>query len=350
VIGWVIRSIYQVPDHAEEVHQTRTADGWRIALSRYLAHDGAPTPADAGLRRHPVLIIPGLAANRFSVDLSPDASLPQYLSGRGFDCWVMETRGNGRSESPSFLGNRSYDWCVDEYCRQDLPAAIDAIRRITGAKRVHLIGHSLGGIMSFGYLGCGDPGAVKSVTSIGASLDYCVAPSDYEVALPFTFLGATLPAIPIGPVATLLAPLGARGPSRFDEFNIWYPNVEPAMYRRLQAISFHIVPSAVLVQLAGSFEKGGGGLRTRDRRTKYLDLMAGVDVPVMAVAGARDRQCPPAAAEDTLLRAGRGPRTLLVFGKSHGQQEDYAHFDLLMGKRAHLEVYPGLAGFLEAHD
>lgn len=342
-----IRKLYATEDRAEEVHYARTRDGWEIALSRYLPHDGAPRGAT---RNFPVVIIPGLAANRFSVDLAPEASLPQFLSGFGFDCFVMEARGVGRSERPGWLGTRGFDWCLDHHVRQDVPAAVAEVLRLTGRERVHLVGHSMGGIISYAFLATGGAPRVQSVTVIGSSLDYSESPSDFHRVTHLVWLAHTLRAVPIGPVATLLAPLSARRASRLDELNIWPSNTEPALYRRLQAIAFHPVPGALLAQLATAFERGGGGLRTRDKSVRYLEELRDVDVPILAVAGTKDRQCPPDAAESTLLRAGRAHRELRTFGLAHGQPDEYGHFDLLMGKRAQTEVMPVIEAWLQTHD
>jgi hypothetical protein len=51
----------------------------------------------------------------------------------------------------------------------------------------------------------------------------------------------------------------------------------------------------LLMQLASVLEPGG--LCSVDGRIRYLDALRGKDVPVLALAGDRDRQCPPEVAK-----------------------------------------------------
>ena len=60
------------------------------------------------------------------------------------------------------------------------------------------------------------------------------------------------------------------------------------------------------------------------------------------------------AAKDAEYRAlefGRaGTPVAWQAGKSHGEVDDYGHFDLLMGRRAQSEVFPHIDRFLDEND
>ncbi|MFC1611811.1 alpha/beta fold hydrolase, partial [Myxococcota bacterium] len=110
-------------------------DGVRLAVHR-VRPDSRDGPA--------VMLLHGLASNRRAFHF-PGRSLAEWLAGRGFDCYLPELRGCGESERPAF------DWWIDEYLCQDLPAIIDAIRLRNGNVQIHWVGHSLGGLLLLCY-------------------------------------------------------------------------------------------------------------------------------------------------------------------------------------------------------
>lgn len=315
-----------------------TTDGFGVSLTRYPPRD------DRGVRRRPVLLCGGLAANRFSFDLGEGASLARHLAEHGWDVWVMELRAHGRSPTPWY--GWWYGWGLDEHVERDLPAAVDAVRDATGAPDVHFVGHSLGGILMYAHAARGGD-RLRSGVAVGASLDYTGSSSWFHRVDQLAFLRAVLRAVPIGFFAAVTSPLAARGPSRLDEFNIHWGNIDPPLYRRLNAIGFHTVSAKVLAQLATAFRPGG----LRDGRgAPYVDGLGDTTLPILAVAGTVDRQCPPAAARQTLEAVGHDDTRLAVFGEAHGHGDDYAHIDLLLGLRAREEVYPVIEQWLESHD
>lgn len=77
---------------ADELHYVAVPNSdWRLALWRYL-----PSPA-APQRNHPLLLLSGIGTNAIGYDLSPESSFARYMSGQGFDTWVLEVRGAGLS-------------------------------------------------------------------------------------------------------------------------------------------------------------------------------------------------------------------------------------------------------------
>lgn len=331
-----VRRYYRIHSSEDEQHHATTGDGFGVALARY-------RPREAS-RRHPVLLCGGLAANRFSYDLGGDKSFARHLADEGFDVWVMELRVHGRSRWKWPL---RWGWDLDEHATEDVPAAIEAVRSATGADSVQLVGHSMGGILLYVHLSLGG-GGVRSGVAIGSSLDYSSSMSWFHHVKGLAWLRHLLPAAPIGFVSTVTAPFAARGRSKLDEFNVWYSNIHPPDYRRLTAVTFHSVSTRVLAQLATAFDPGG--LCSWDRSVRYIDGLRTVKTPVLIVGGTVDRQCPPEAARRTLDALGCEDKELALFGRAHGQADEYAHFDLLMGKRAREEVYPVITRWLIRHD
>lgn len=321
----------------DELQFTRTEDGWTLALSRWRPR--------AAARRSPVLLLHGLAASRETFDPDPRFSLARHLCGRGYDVWALELRGHGRSERPSLFGAHRYGWGFEHYLRRDLPAALAHLRAAAGGREPHWIGHSMGGILALAHLACG--GAARSVTTIASSLDYSGSGSGFHKVTGLKPLFARLPLVPAGPLAFLSAPLALRFPSPIDRFFVEAENVDAEVYRRWLTRGVHTISAPVLAQLVSAFDPGG--LRT-SAGDQYQRALSRVKVPVLLLAGDRDRQCPPAAAAASYGALGAADKKLALFGPEHGHAGHYGHIDLVLGLRAAAEVYPHIDAWLDAHD
>ncbi|XP_040996488.1 uncharacterized protein LOC121242643 isoform X2 [Juglans microcarpa x Juglans regia] len=77
---------------ADELHYVSVPNSdWTLALWRYLpSHKARP-------RNHPLLLLSGVGTNAIGYDLSPESSFARYMSGQGFDTWILEVRGAGLS-------------------------------------------------------------------------------------------------------------------------------------------------------------------------------------------------------------------------------------------------------------
>ncbi|MBX3249686.1 MAG: alpha/beta fold hydrolase [Myxococcales bacterium] len=333
-------------ERAREVHFVRTRDGWHLALSRY---------GERPTRRHPVLLVPGLAANRFSWDLDAERSVAAHLAGLGFDVFVLELRGHGRSEHPrrrvtlpaelerrgraqSRGAARSWDWGFHDYVREDVDAALGAVRVLSGAAAVHGVGHSMGGMSLAMRAAARDP-RLKSLATIASALDYSGTKSIFHVAKRFTWAARILPHVPLGPIASKLSPVALSMKNPIDAVNVWYANIEVERYRRLVALGFHVIPSPVLTDLAAAFDAPG----LADEAGPSVPRLPGT-YPVLSIAGTRDVQCAPDAA------ARHAGGEAVAFGRAHGHREEYGHFDLLVGTHAPAEVWPVLAEWLTSND
>src|SRR4051812_34728882 len=138
-----------------------TADGWRLAVHHWAAK-GRP-------RRHPILMVHGLGANRLHLDLDERHSIARAARSRGFDVFVLELRGAGLSISPGGQDRATFQWGFGDYMQMDLPPVINTVLERTGASAVHGLGHSMGGMLFYAY-GVKQPPELRSIITIGAPL------------------------------------------------------------------------------------------------------------------------------------------------------------------------------------
>ncbi|XP_050224522.1 uncharacterized protein LOC126674165 isoform X2 [Mercurialis annua] len=81
---------------ADELHYVSVPNSdWRLALWRYFPSSQAPP------RNHPLLLLSGVGTNAIGYDLSHGSSFARYMSGQGFETWILEVRGAGLSVQES---------------------------------------------------------------------------------------------------------------------------------------------------------------------------------------------------------------------------------------------------------
>lgn len=306
-------------------------DGLRLSMHRVCPR---------GSSRGAVLLLHGLACGSVGFHY-PGRSLAHYLAERGYDCYLPELRGHGSSERPP-----NFQWDLDDYLEHDIPAVLGAILERSGQSRVHWIGHSMGGLLLLfqGILRPDSP--IASGQAIGSALDYRVGATGFSALLSLRPLLDLVPSVPYGLAMHVVSPLLARVPDPASGFNFWHSNVEPAVTRRLSASVFHSIPSSLLRSLSTTFEPGG--FRTRDGSLRFLDEARRFKVPTRLLAASRDKQVSVDAVRHTATVLG-GRAEVRVHGKEHGDADDYGHFDLIVGRRAKDEVWPGLAAWLDEH-
>ena len=125
---------------ADEVHMVVTPDQWQIRVCRYRA---TTSPGE------PVFLCHGFMSNQFSFALPAGRGLVDALCESGYDCWVVDLRGD-LSSIPA-PGSTLDDPTLDDHLLRDIPSVIEFIRNATGHSKVHWIGHSMGGMLLYAY-------------------------------------------------------------------------------------------------------------------------------------------------------------------------------------------------------
>lgn len=333
--GLLLRRLCRLPTPADETHFASTADGWRLALHRYLP----AARAAGGGRREPVILCPGLLSNRFVVDLDEEHSLARFLRRRGFDVWVMELRGHGRSRRSGTGGVRPFDWTIDDYVRTDLPVVVEHVRRVTGAEKVHWFGHSLGGMILYAACALSPDLPIRSAAMGDVPGSFQDDRRPGRLGMAYVRL---IPAVPPALVIPFTLVLGLLSPALF------LPRY--GLRRRhtlLRVVANGIVDfgaSKVAHQLIGMIERRR--FTSADGITDYESGVARLGFPVLQLA-AVSRRSPEAVVRALIDNARVADKTYLRLGRSEGFGEDYTHFTLLLGERAPQEIFPVVAAFFE---
>ena len=113
---------------APEVYDFKTLDNVAIRLTRYKGGSKGPVILSHGL---------GVSSRIFSMD-TYETNLLEYLFAHSYDVWLLDYRAS------IALPAASTQFSADEIAKYDYPAAIDVVRKITGAESVQMVVHCYG--------------------------------------------------------------------------------------------------------------------------------------------------------------------------------------------------------------
>ncbi len=136
-----------LPDSRRQPEKVTGQSFWQLATGSRLAYLKLPGAGPA--RATPIVMLhggPGIP------DMVGDAAYLGQLTSLGFDVYVYDQLGSGRSSRLADPAGHSIDREV---------ADLEQIRRTIGADRMVLIGHSYGGALSAHYLAA-HPGHVRA--------------------------------------------------------------------------------------------------------------------------------------------------------------------------------------------
>ncbi len=195
------RALYKKTKYVVE-----TADGWSLVITRYRP---VPQAFPQPLFGEPMLMVHGFSQNRHAWT---SGEFVKNLLFFGLDIHILELRGHGKSsvelqaERCARFGRKlpadiDWAWDIDSYFLYDLPAAVAGVRRITRRDRIFYCGHSMGGILGYGYAGIHDH--FEGIVTIGAPAEVG------RGNLPLKLLAAAEPSLRAG-LDALLGGLNAQ--------------------------------------------------------------------------------------------------------------------------------------------
>ncbi len=285
-----------------EIRWITAADGVEIALTRL-------SPASPGKRGLPVVLVHGNYSDRGFWVSPKGIGLAPFLSSRGYDPWVLELRGHGRSpKRPSFSS-----MTAEEHIKQDLPAAIRYVVQAT-QRPPFLIGHSAGGIFIAAALsdGCLEPDHIAGAALLGAQITY----GERYLKVPPLAWFLTGVIRMLGQVPSQKLGLG--------------PEPEPAG-EMLEFIRWK--------RLGGRWEDSNG--------RSYWAGLDRVSVPLICFAGAKDKNDPPEGCRKLYEAFGGKDKEFVVLSRDRGFLMDYDHIGMVVSKEAAKEVWPLLASWMD---
>lgn len=283
-----------------EVQRRETLDGETLALTRVRARDREAA-------RGPAVLVHGTYANRSFWMRDEDVGLAPFLAREGFDVWVPELRGHGRSPKPDDFAAVT----AEDHIRRDLPTVQRAVRE-EGDRAPVWVGHSAGGLYLLAALSRGwiDPGDVAAVAVFGTQL------SEGEAYLENRWIAGAIQGL-VGLLGRLPSPWLGLG-----------PEVEPAGE----------VNELIDWKKAGRWADRSG--------VSYREGLADLDVPLRAYAGADDTTDPPEGCRRLFEAVGSGAKSFQLLSEGEGFARDYGHVDMIASRAASRDVWPDLRAWI----
>lgn len=163
------RALYRKSEYVVE-----TSDGWALFITRYRP---VRQRFEQPLFGEPMLLVHGFSQNRHAWT---SGEFVKNLLFFGMDIHILELRGHGKSSVQAQearcarLGRKrpadlNYEWDIDSYFLYDVPAAVTAVRRVTRRERIFYCGHSMGGMLGYGYAGIHEH--FEGMVTIGSAAD-----------------------------------------------------------------------------------------------------------------------------------------------------------------------------------
>ncbi len=310
-------------------HIATTADGWNIHLHRYPPRDDGPG--------QPLLFVHGMGANRYNFDLNERLSLARAVSAAGFDAWVVELRGRGLSPVPA---GKKAEWNFEDFLHQDLRAAVDLVRKITG-QPMHWVGHSMGGMLGVAFSEVFGEQDLRSLILFATPLMFGKKQFMIKAWGIVAQVHRLLPTMDQEKWGRMMLPLMSRSSKALDFFMRYLANPDniddstvPEIFKKLVANE----SSSIILQFSDWVRSGE--FRSADKSFSYSEALQRVRVPCFFVCGSNDRMAPPQYTSKLIDELGSETVRMMVLSMENGFSIDYGHGDLIIGKYAPMEVYP----------
>ena len=335
-----------------EEHPLRTADGFRILLTRY----------NRGTKG-PVLLAPGygVTADSFATT-TVDENLVERLVKANYDVWLFDCRA-----SPHLVQNddpSTANFSIDDIVLHDWPKAVDYVRGVTGTQSVQVVAHCVGSMSLLMALATGLEGVRSAVcsqltldapTNSVSVLKAWLRVADFFHLLGMPVLDTDARDTPLNralDVVLRLNPVlrgerchnpvcrrifGIFGPSyKHEQLNEATHRAIHSWFGRSSDIAFKQL--AAIVRVGHAVDRYGG--------ERYLPGIDRIDIPILFLAADENEEFFPSASALTMRRLRQRNDPSLY---TREVLKGYGHMDCFIGERASEDVFPAIIKHLEAH-
>lgn len=342
----------------------KTADGWTLSLKRYppvnIKRHGAP--------REPVVLCHGFNYNSSLWDLDEKHSLARYLQGKGCDVWAVDLRGSGDSTKPALSDLRSlaklkiekfpqilirapmnvarFDWTIDDHIHRDLPAIIEFVKNQTGERKINWIGHSMGGIVMYGYLETKGGGDIKNFAAVGTMVNVPQPPNDF-----LKLISSQKPLTDASLLVNTTVAYQLRnltlGSVKLPWEKLFYneENMDELTAMRMFRTAIDDTAPGVIAQFSEAIRSGV--IMSVDKKFDYTRNLNLVKTPILIIGGAKDMLASAETIRYASDNVSSDDKETVIFSKANGYSADYGHCDLILGKKSEEEVYSYIWRWLE---
>jgi pimeloyl-ACP methyl ester carboxylesterase len=327
-----------------------TKDGWKLGV-RHIA------PRHPDPSKLPVVLCHGLGLNGTFWTIT-DNHLANQLADRGYHVFIPDMRGSGASRRVGPIGKVNSllrqtpmleigdgDWSVDDEIRYDVPAILEHVRKETGQDRVNWVGHSLGGMLMFGFLET-SPEAWRVANFVG--MGSTIIQAEYPQRKMLNANRALRGLMRLVSTGRIARPMMFYRPpflAKVDRFYYTPSNVDTRTVSRFYGYTLENPGRGALHQLDPYLEFGR--FLSADRSIDYTAHLNAITTPTLMIAGDGDIMSDIPSTRLTFDNLSSPDKTLMRFGRLEGQVDDYGHCDLVWSRHAPREIFPALIDWLD---
>lgn len=328
-----------------------TKDGWKLGVRHILPRNPDPS-------KLPVVLCHGLGLNGTFWTIT-DNHLASQLADRGYHVFIPDMRGSGASRRVGPIGKVNSllrqtpmleigdgDWTVDDEIRHDVPAILDFVKKETGHDRVNWVGHSLGGMLMFGFLETSpESWRVANFVGMGSTIIQAEYPQRKMLNANRALRGL-MRLVSTGRIARPMMFYRPPFLAKVDRFYYTPSNVDTRTVSRFYGYTLENPGRGALHQLDPYLEFGR--FLSADRSIDYTTNLNKVSTPTLMIAGDGDIMSDIPSTRLTFDYLSSTDKTLMRFGRLEGQVDDYGHCDLVWSRHAPREIFPALIDWLDA--
>ncbi|HCY85495.1 MAG TPA: esterase [Desulfobacteraceae bacterium] len=236
------------------------------------------------------------------------AKLSQFLCDNGFECWIYEWVGHGRSEYGTLYPD------AEDFALTDIPAVIRTVLGKTDKQACIWVAHSGGGFLPLVYMARNplEQHKIERLVGLGSQT------TGAGKTLVGKLITRLLPAV-IGILGKVPGPLLNLGPE--DE------------------------ASGFLHQWC-QWNRSGKWLGKDG--FDYYKAMADIHIPTLLMAGGNDFIAPPGGCREILNALGSAQKKYVLCSTAHGYAENYTHPRLIASKHSRKEIWPIILEFIQS--
>jgi cholesterol oxidase len=343
------------------VHPFTTDDGLGLHLTRFLAAESDDV----------VLLVHGLTQSSDMFIMPEHRNLVSYLHAHGYgEVWTLDLRMSNRYPYNTETGRHT----LDDIAAFDHPAAIRELRRHQGGRRLHVVAHCIGSLTFHMSLFGGVVDGISSLVANSVGLTprvppwslakLAVAPVALEYGIGLSHLDPRFNEAPPLTRRWLLSRAASLAHRTCDVpachmLSLMWGSGSPALYEHSNLAAeththerladLHAGVDVAYFRHIGKMARAGRALKFdpanpahRMLPDDYLVDVESVETPVLYLAGDRNN----VFADSNIV----GHRHLneRVPGRHELEVLDgYGHVDPIIGKNAHMDVFPRIVDFLK---
>ncbi|MGH2425705.1 MAG: alpha/beta fold hydrolase [bacterium] len=293
-------------------------------------------------RHVPLLFVPNLGLSRpYVFDLTPGGSFIEYMTGHGFDFYLLDW---------GQFGPEDRDLTMGECITRVLPRMVRKVLNTSGAEQLSMLGYCMGATLAASYLGLEPEAPVVSFINMAGPIDFAKS-GLFGVWLDKRYFDADKVVDAFGqlPVEMVMAGMKLLKPTMefTSRLNLWWNLWNKEYIDGFKALNqwandYEPMPGEFFREWIKSFYQDNRLIRGELRYAGRPVRLQSVRCPVLAVGAKEDHIVPTESVRALLEVVGSTDKEYLELPGGH--------ISLIAGRSAPVHCWPKIHSWLVEHD